>query len=736
MIRVGEVIHGRYEVQQRVGMGGMADVYKAMDRKLNRYVAIKVLKAEFCSDKSFVAKFQAEARAAAGLSHPNIVSVYDVAEEAGAYFIVMELIDGITLKQYIEKKGKLSIKEATSIAIQVSTGIEAAHQNSIIHRDIKPQNIIISKDGKVKIADFGIAKAISANTNTISTNVMGSVHYSSPEQSRGGYLDAKSDIYSLGIVMFEMVTGRVPFDGDTTVAVAIQHLQEDIPSPTTFAPEVPISLEKIILKCTAKSPSNRYAKAGLLITDLKQSLITPDADFVDMEEGNGIKKTAVISMDEMAQIKNETGRVIGRKTNNSVNVGDNDMRDMNRKNKRNRSYDMDDDISPKSEKIMGIITIVAAVAIIIVIIMIIIKIGDFNNKSSVSKKHNNDNIEIEKNDNTEAENSEDDESTTDNELQENDEENTERNKNTEQDGSDAVSEEFMIPNKIGNNINEAVSELEAKGLRVIKKEDNQKVGIPLTVINQNPVDKMVVQGDTVELTYIAEKEKITIPAGLENMGEQEVSNTLTEIGFVVKTEFKYHDEIEAGNVISTSPSGGSPLEKGGTVNLVVSKGKEELKMPKLLSMKQKDAIKKIKELGLVIGNVTENVSDKYKKGMVMQQSIQPNALYKKGDSIDIVISAGVQDVQENFTWLWIGTINEPDDYTGREVKIVMEQTDGANIQSKNLFEGKNFNFEGHKFKEEALIPGVDKGKIYVYEKNSSGSYDLLDVSEIRFKALS
>lgn len=704
MIRVGEVVHGRYEIQQRVGMGGMADVYKAMDRKLNRYVAIKVLKAEFCSDKSFVAKFQAEARAAAGLSHPNIVSVYDVAEESGVYFIVMELIDGITLKQYIEKKGKLSIKEATSIAIQVSTGIEAAHQNSIIHRDIKPQNIIISKDGKVKIADFGIAKAISANTNTISTNVMGSVHYSSPEQSRGGYLDAKSDIYSLGIVMFEMVTGRVPFDGDTTVAVAIQHLQEDIPSPAIYAPEIPISLEKIILKCTSKSPSNRYAKASLLIADLKQSLITPNEDFVDVDDDSETKKTSVMSMDEMAQIKGEASRVIGRQ----VKKVDGGMKRDNRNLKR-KSYDMDDDLSPKSEKIMGIITIVAAVAIIIVIIMIIIKIG--NVTKPISNTSNN---------KTEQSQNEDEKIKEDNQ-----EEDTQTKEG-----------EFTVPNQIGNNIDAATSALEEKGLVVIKVEDKNAVGIPFTVISQKPLDTMVVSGDTVELTYIAEKEKINIPTGLENMGEEEVTNTLKEIGFVVKPEFKYDDTIEAGKVISCSPEGGSTLEKGGTITIVVSKGKEELKMPKLLGMGKKDAQKKVKELGLVLRDVTENVSDKYKDGTVMQQSIEPDSLYSKGDEIDLVISLGIQDLQEDFVWMWVGSVSEPEDYTGKELRIIMEQTDGANVKSKTLFEGSGFDFEGHKFAEYALIPGVDEGKIYIYEKSASGEYSLLNVSRIKFQTIS
>ena len=216
MLKTGMIIAERYEIVGKIGTGGMADVYKAMDHKLNRFVAVKVLKPEFREDTTFIKKFRSEAQAAAGLTHPNIVNVFDVGDDGGVYYIVMELIEGITLKEYISKKGKLSIKEATSIAIQVSMGLEAAHSHGIVHRDVKPQNIIISTDGKVKVTDFGIARA--ASSNTISSNVMGSVHYSSPEQVRGGYSDEKSDIYSLGITLYEMVTGRVPFDGDTTVA--------------------------------------------------------------------------------------------------------------------------------------------------------------------------------------------------------------------------------------------------------------------------------------------------------------------------------------------------------------------------------------------------------------------------------------------------------------------------------------------------------------------------------------
>ena len=301
MLKTGMIIGERYEIVGKIGTGGMADVYKGKDHKLNRYVAIKVLKPEFREDTKFIKKFQTEAQSAAGLTHPNIVNVFDVGNDEGVYYIVMELIEGITLKDYISKKGKLSIKEATSIAIQVSMGLEAAHSHGIVHRDVKPQNIIISTDGKVKVTDFGIARA--ASSNTISSNVMGSVHYSSPEQVRGGYSDEKSDIYSLGITLYEMVTGVVPFDGDTTVAIAIKHLQEEMIPPSTYTPELPFSLERIIEKCTQKSVDRRYRNMSEVIADLKHSLIDPQGDFVKLASLTNGAQTVIISDSELKKIK-------------------------------------------------------------------------------------------------------------------------------------------------------------------------------------------------------------------------------------------------------------------------------------------------------------------------------------------------------------------------------------------------------------------------------------------------
>ena len=303
MIRSGMLIGGRYEVLEKIGTGGMSDVYKAKDEKLNRLVAVKVLKQEFSENRNFVSKFRVEAQAAAGLMHPNIVNVYDVGEEDGIHYIVMELVEGITLKKYIERKSRLTIKEAISIAIQVSMGIEAAHNNHIIHRDIKPQNIMISKEGKVKVTDFGIAKA--ASSNTITSNVMGSVHYTSPEQARGGFSDEKSDIYSLGITMFEMLAGRVPFNGDTTVSIAIKHIQDELPDIREFVPEIPVSVENIIIKCTQKSPDRRYQCMEDIIKDLKHSLINPDDAIAQLDTADEVGKTKVVPSGNMVEDDSE-----------------------------------------------------------------------------------------------------------------------------------------------------------------------------------------------------------------------------------------------------------------------------------------------------------------------------------------------------------------------------------------------------------------------------------------------
>ncbi len=277
---VGKYIGSRYEILEVIGKGGMATVYRAKCHVLNRMVAVKVLKEEFTTDEEFIRRFNIEAQSAAGLSHPNIVSIYDVGHEGSIYYIVMELIQGKTLKEIIAEDGALPWKWSVNIAIQIASALEAAHKNNIVHRDIKPHNIIITEDGVAKVTDFGIAKAVSNSTITAFGTTIGSVHYFSPEHARGGYTDAKSDLYSLGIVMYEMVTGRVPFDADTPVSIALKHMQEKPVDPMKLNPNVPVAVNQIIMKAMQKEPSMRYQSATEMLKDLSLALKNPDGRFV------------------------------------------------------------------------------------------------------------------------------------------------------------------------------------------------------------------------------------------------------------------------------------------------------------------------------------------------------------------------------------------------------------------------------------------------------------------------
>ena len=305
----GRLLENRYEIIEKIGNGGMATVYKAKCHVLNRFVAVKILRDEFTTDEEFIKRFEIEAQSAASITHPNIVSVYDVGNEGNLYYIVMELIQGKTLKEIIvEEKGALPWKWSVNIAIQIASALEIAHKNNIVHRDIKPHNIIITEDGVAKVTDFGIAKAVSNSTITAFGTTIGSVHYFSPEHARGGYTDSKSDLYSLGVVMYEMLTGRVPFDADTPVSVALKHMQEDPVPPIEVNNNIPIAVNSIILKALKKDPNQRYATATEMLQDLKRALKEPGGNFVD-NNYNDFGATQRIETLKDEKIKNETRNV-------------------------------------------------------------------------------------------------------------------------------------------------------------------------------------------------------------------------------------------------------------------------------------------------------------------------------------------------------------------------------------------------------------------------------------------
>ena len=309
MILEGKMLGNRYEIIEKVGNGGMATVYRAEDKVLKRNVAVKVLKDEFTTDEEFIKRFEIEAQSAARLTHPNIVSIYDVGSEDNLYYIVMELIRGKTLKEIIvEERGPLPWKWSVNVAIQIASALEMAHKNNIIHRDIKPHNIIITEDGIAKVTDFGIAKAVSNSTITAFGTTIGSVHYFSPEHARGGFTDAKSDLYSLGVVLYEMVTGRVPFDADTPVSVALKHMQEEPEEPIELNPNLPSAVNRIIMKALKKDTTLRYQSATDMLADLRQALKNPNGDFVDDRDYDVTAKTQKINTDLYGNIEDENNK--------------------------------------------------------------------------------------------------------------------------------------------------------------------------------------------------------------------------------------------------------------------------------------------------------------------------------------------------------------------------------------------------------------------------------------------
>lgn len=601
MLREGMFIAERYEILERIGSGGMSDVYKAKCHKLNRYVAIKVLKPEYSEDKTFVSKFRAEAQAAAGLMHANIVNVYDVGEENGIYYIVMELVEGITLKKYIEKKGVLGVREAVSIAIQVAQGIDAAHKHNIVHRDIKPQNIIISKEGKVKVTDFGIARA--ASSNTINSSVMGSVHYISPEQARGGYSDEKSDIYSFGITLYEMLTGKVPFEGDTTVAIALQHIQDEIVSPRQYVPEIPVSVEKIVLKCTQKRTERRYQNMTDLIADLKRSLVIPDEDFVTIGAPLASDApTKLITPDEVNEIAEKSSAVkaedieatpIGE-VNKKNSLGeaaeeddiDEDGDDDNLDDIDGDDEELDEDEAGNKKTIDKVITILAisvAVAIVAILAILITKIAkNFGSGSSGKKNDPTSSIE---------------------------------------DTSDKV----KVPDVLGMTLEEAKKALNDEKLGFKYEYGYSKEDDVDKVYDTNPEIGSFVDKNTTITVYISKGvkkvEMVDVLGKTQNEAEEAI----------IKAELKYTfqykettDDSLIGKVESTDPVAGTTVNAGTQVTVVLYKGKNEvnIKMPDLSNKSEADAKKELEDLGFDINNVSVEYTydDEIKEGNVITQN--------------------------------------------------------------------------------------------------------------------
>lgn len=611
MVKDEVILNDRYVVLSKLGAGGMADVYKGRDSMLNRLVAIKVLKKEYRENKDFVRKFISEAQAAAGLMNPNIVNVYDVGEDRGLYYMVMELVEGITLKEYIQKKGRLTTREVLSIAIQMCTGVEAAHRHNIIHRDIKPQNIMISKEGKVKVTDFGIARAV--DSNTISSGAMGSVHYVSPEQARGGYCDAKSDIYSVGITMYEMITGRVPFDGDSTVSVAMKHLQESLVPPSQYAPDITRALERIILKCTQKSPERRYASTTLLIQDLKRALVDPSGAFVEMTPiRNTTGDTVMISSDDLR-----------RRTSSKYDSYEDDDYDYDDED----DYDEDDDesdedyddrrnhsrtgtsggnrrgktaeVDPNMNKMMKILT---GVAVAIVVLILVLVIGNaagifkFGGSQGTEVKQEEANIEV----------------------------------------PNLLGEKEAVARKMCENKNLVLTVVSQK-----RSEDGKyKEG---EVMEQSiEAGELVAKKTEIEVVICSGAEEVTMPE-VAGYTQEEAEKALKDLGFKssnIEIQMEYSSEYDNGEVIGTTPQAGEKVTIDTKVVIIISKGAEKVKVPNLEGLTVEEAKKALADAKLTDGGATEEYSNTVEAGKIISQNVKKDKKVDSGTSVGYVVSKG------------------------------------------------------------------------------------------------
>lgn len=517
---VGKVLGNRYEILEEIGAGGMAVVYKAHCTVLNRNVAIKVLRNDLRENEEFVRRFNIEAQAAASLTHPNIVAIYDVGHDEGLQYIVMEYVEGETLKKYIDRKGKLPWREAAGYAIQICRALEVAHQHGIIHRDIKPQNIMMSRDGTLKVTDFGIAHASSQATVTIGSNAIGSVHYLSPEQARGGYTDERSDIYSLGIVLYEMLTGRVPFDNDSPVSIAIKHLQEKPVPPREYNIAIPMALEHIVMKAITKEQSLRYSSAADMLNDLEAVRKNPEQDIASPVYDDAIGETQ--KLPDLHAKYHEPEEQQEQPAEQIPPRGGEEMHRAagNRKKKQQKSYDK------QKERRVVIFAVIAAVIVIAVMGVAVYSLSGMGSFFSSG-------------------------------------------------------DEIEIPNLVGKNIDDVQEEYKDTKFNIVEADSENSTKEKGTILSQDPEGGTKIaapkedEETVINVTVSNGSEDIELKDYTRYTDSRDAELELEREGLRVDIVEEYSDSIPIGAVIRQSPPAGTSMEKDDTVTLYVSKGPEE-----------------------------------------------------------------------------------------------------------------------------------------------------------------
>jgi len=633
---MSKLLAGRYELIEKIGEGGMAVVYKAKDRLLNRYVAIKILRPEFTQDEQFLESFKRESQAAAGLQHPNIVSIYDVGRTGNINFIVMELVDGRPLSDLIKEKGRLDYKTTIDIAKQMASALSIAHKHQIIHRDVKPHNIMITSDGVAKLTDFGIARAVSNATMVADTSkIIGSVHYFSPEQARGAYVDERSDIYSLGIVMFEMLTGRVPFDGETPVEVALKHINEDVPSPAKLVPGIPPALDKIVLKATDKYQTERYKSVDEMLEALK------NVEFVTQMVGDRV--FAAESEPKPRRDESLVAPVMSSRREDR----DQEMV-IAPANPRKPKARPDD----KKKKKRAIIIGVAAAAILALFGILYVSgiiggggkevtVPDVKGMSYSEAKEvlEAKGLKIEKADEPIAS------------------QKIEKGKIVSQTPSknskvkkgrtvrvilSAGNTELKVPDLKGLSYKEAKTLLSEMGLQISKGDevDSDSVAEGL-IASQYPSAKTKVdKGDIITVNISKGKKDAVIPklVGTTFTSESDVSDILSKYGYKLG-KVSYEESYETpGTIIKQSPDAGTTAEKKTSVDIVISKAKSKATVPNLNGMTYDQAESALQSLGFSVGRVTEEENNGFTAGTVFKQYPAANSEYQTGSTVDIWIA--------------------------------------------------------------------------------------------------
>lgn len=749
MLKPGMMLCDRYEILDVVGAGGMSIVYKARCHRLNRNVAIKVLKPEFSNDKNFVTKFRIEAQASAGLSHPNIVNVYDVYDDDGMYFIVMELVDGITLKDYIAENGRLPMDKAIDFSIQIASGLEAAHESHIIHRDIKPQNIIVSKNGNIKVTDFGIAKA--ASPNTLTSGAMGSVHYISPEQARGGYSDERSDIYSLGITMYEMVTGRVPFEGENNVSVALMHIQNDMISPRQYYPDIYSSFEKIILKATQKKPERRYLTASALIADLKRVQNNPNIDIVVSPTAITNSPTQEWTKEDVRAIRDGSAykdNLSNDYANMQGNLGRNDNQYPN--GSQTNTFQ-----NPPVQNEMGELQPIGGLSTIPVNNKKIAQLLDedpwedeFDSEpvnTPPARKSGN----IKKVQDYEEDEDDDDDSEMDPKLRnaviiggilaavvvalvviiflsklagfslfknESKDKTTTASSDTEQ----LVVEEIMI-DVVGVSEEAALNLLKDKGFINVRTEHVSNSDIQEGYVFEQSVEKgKVISVDyEIVLKVSAGADEVVVP-DVMGYSDEQACTILREAGFEIKHAYDFSEDVPKDSVMLQNPLGNTMAPAGSTVIITISNGSEvkEVEVPNLNGLTEAQAINSLAKYKLVQGQIKHEYSDTVAEGYVMAQDIPAGQVVNEGDAVGFTISDGPEPKVVTFTAKIKTTITCNDSTLDGQAVTVQIIFNGQVVSS--LDETVN---AGSSYDIEASVPGLssDSGSVEIVIVDASGT---------------